>query len=49
MKQQYDHPQFQNVADNLTKYNDIKYSAYRTAFKVYSLQDRLKGKKDFNF
>lgn len=41
-KQQFDHPRFHAMLNNVKKYDDIKYSAYRTAFKVYYLQSELK-------
>ncbi|XP_053615054.1 dystrophin-like [Plodia interpunctella] len=40
-KQQYDHPQFEKIMESLTEYDDIKYSAYRIAFKIYALQTQL--------
>ncbi|XP_013137007.1 PREDICTED: dystrophin, isoform E-like [Papilio polytes] len=38
----YDHPHFRIILKSLEKYNEIKYSAYRTAFKIYELQKHLK-------
>ncbi|XP_023947768.2 dystrophin [Bicyclus anynana] len=41
-KQHYDHPQFSEILKTLEEYNDMKYSAYRVAFKVFALQKSLK-------
>ncbi|XP_045777553.1 dystrophin-1-like [Maniola jurtina] len=41
-KQHYDHPQFSRILKTLEEYNDIKYSAYRIAFKLFALQKNLK-------
>lgn len=43
-RQSYDHPQFTKIMKSLEEYNDIKYSAYRIAFKIFALQTSLKGK-----
>lgn len=43
-KQSYDHPQFSKIMDSLEEYNEIKYSAYRIAFKIFALQRHLQGK-----
>ncbi|KAM3956685.1 uncharacterized protein ACR2FA_009335 [Aphomia sociella] len=40
-KQQYDHPQFEKIIGGLTEYDGIKYSAYKIAFKIFSLQKHL--------
>ncbi|XP_026495474.1 dystrophin-like [Vanessa tameamea] len=40
-KQSYDHPQFLKIMGTLEEYNDIKYSAYRIAFKLFALQRNL--------
>ncbi|XP_059059649.1 dystrophin-related protein 2-like [Achroia grisella] len=39
--QQYDHPEFQKIMEALKEYDDIKYSAYKIAFKIFSLQKHL--------
>ncbi|CAG9563774.1 unnamed protein product [Danaus chrysippus] len=41
-KQSYNHPQFNKILKTLDEYNDIKYSAYRIAFKIFALQRSLK-------
>ncbi|XP_013163231.1 PREDICTED: uncharacterized protein LOC106114529 [Papilio xuthus] len=41
-QQYYDHPHFRVILKSLEKYNEIKYSAYRIAFKVFELQKHLK-------
>ncbi|CAH2042641.1 unnamed protein product, partial [Iphiclides podalirius] len=41
-KQDYDHPHFRAITKTLDEYNDIKYSVYRIAFKVFGLQTQLK-------
>ncbi|XP_026763351.1 dystrophin-like [Galleria mellonella] len=38
---QYDHPEFQKIMEALTEYDGIKYSAYKIAFKIFSLQKYL--------
>ncbi|XP_050352163.1 dystrophin-like [Nymphalis io] len=40
-KQCYDHPQFTKIMGTLEEYNEIKYSAYRIAFKIFALQRNL--------
>ncbi|XP_068620266.1 dystrotelin-like isoform X2 [Battus philenor] len=42
-KQDYDHPNFRLILKSLNEYNEIKYSVYRFAFKVFGLQKHLKG------
>ncbi|CAH2089782.1 unnamed protein product [Euphydryas editha] len=39
--QSYDHPQFSKIMESLEEYNEIKYSAYRIAFKIFALQRNL--------
>ncbi|XP_041984755.1 dystrophin-like [Aricia agestis] len=41
-KESYDHPHFRKIMKSLESYEDIKYSAYRIAFKIYALQKSLK-------
>ncbi|KAI5642957.1 EF hand domain-containing protein [Phthorimaea operculella] len=37
-KQQSSHPEFLKIMESLEQYDGIKYSAYRTAFKLFALQ-----------
>ncbi|CAH0590066.1 unnamed protein product [Chrysodeixis includens] len=41
-KQQYDHPEFKKILEALEEHDAIKYSAYRVAFKIYTLQKHLR-------
>ncbi|CAH0713132.1 unnamed protein product, partial [Brenthis ino] len=40
-EQSYDHPKFCKILNTLGEYDDIRYSAYRIAFKVFALQRSL--------
>ncbi|KAJ0173963.1 hypothetical protein K1T71_010109 [Dendrolimus kikuchii] len=40
--QQYDHPEFRKIMESLEEYDGIKYSTYRVAFKIFSLQKHLR-------
>ncbi|XP_039758913.1 dystrophin-like [Pararge aegeria] len=41
-KQYFDHPRFSKILKTLEEFNDMKYSAYRIAFKLFALQKSLK-------
>ncbi|CAG5030032.1 unnamed protein product [Parnassius apollo] len=41
-KQDYDHPHFRILLKCSEEYNEVKYSTYRIAFKVFALQRHLK-------
>ncbi|CDW56643.1 EF-hand 3 and Spectrin and ZZ and WW and EF-hand 2 domain containing protein [Trichuris trichiura] len=40
-KTQWDHPKMVEIVSNLSEFNEIKFSAYRTAIKLRSLQKNL--------
>uniref|UniRef100_A0A5S6Q921 Ras-related protein Rab-21 n=1 Tax=Trichuris muris TaxID=70415 RepID=A0A5S6Q921_TRIMR len=40
-KTQWDHPKMVEIVNNLSEFNEIKFSAYRTAIKLRSLQKSL--------
>ncbi|KFD45367.1 hypothetical protein M513_13755, partial [Trichuris suis] len=40
-KTQWDHPKMVEIVNNLSEFNEIKFSAYRTAIKLRSLQKNL--------
>ncbi|CAK1584806.1 unnamed protein product [Parnassius mnemosyne] len=41
-KQDYDHPHFRIILKSSEEYNEIKYSTYRIAYKVFALQRNFK-------
>jgi len=40
-KTQWDHPKMADIMSRLCEFNEVKYSAYRTAMKLRAVQKRL--------